>query len=93
MHHLWPVYHLISWVIARSIYVNKLCSMIRTLRTLIATTSELITLLKQHHETDLPLEADRRGQPHKWACFTGCLRWSMGHGGDTMSTSIFWLTW
>jgi hypothetical protein len=65
MHHLWHVYHLISWVIARSIYVNKLCSMIRTLRTLIATTSELITLLKQHHETDLPLEADRRGQPHK----------------------------
>ena len=32
--------------------------MIRTLRTLIATTSELITLRIQHHETDLPLEAE-----------------------------------
>ena len=46
--------------------------MIRTLHSLVTTTSERITLLRQHHETNSPithLELSWAGQLHKWECF------------------------
>lgn len=52
--------HLIHWINGLGQFVStRLCSVIRTLHTLVTTISELTTPLRQHHVTNSPPGAEQ----------------------------------